>query len=50
MDGHRRSQVEAVTEAPITAAQILVKLTSTGTCHSEWYAWSTAKKGVVFRH
>ena len=30
--------------------RILVKLTFTGMCHSEWYPWSTAKAGDVFGH
>lgn len=50
MDGPRRSHVEDVAEPTITQDQILVKLTYTGICHSEWYPWSTAKKGDVFGH
>lgn len=30
--------------------QILVKVTYSGMCHSEWYAWSVAKKGEEFGH
>ncbi|MGA3221056.1 MAG: alcohol dehydrogenase catalytic domain-containing protein [Acidimicrobiales bacterium] len=50
MDGPRRSHVASVPEPAITEDQILVKLTYTGMCHSEWYPWATAKKGDVFGH
>ena len=50
MDGPRKSHVEEVPEPTIAEDQILVKLTYTGMCHSEWYPWSTAKQGDVFGH
>jgi len=50
MDGPCKSHVAEVDEPTITGDQILVKLTFTGMCHSEWYPWSTAKAGDVFGH
>lgn len=50
MQGPRRSSVVQVPEPAITPDQILVKLSYTGMCHSEWYPWSTATAGDVFGH
>lgn len=50
MQGPRTSSVVEVTEPNPTADQLLVKLTYTGMCHSEWYPWSTATKGDTFGH
>lgn len=50
MDGPRQSHVADVPEPTISEGEILVKLTYTGMCHSEWYPWSTAKRGDVFGH
>lgn len=50
MDGPRRSHVANVPDPTITEEQLLVRLTYTGMCHSEWYPWSTAKAGDVFGH
>jgi threonine dehydrogenase-like Zn-dependent dehydrogenase len=50
MQGPRTSSVVEVPEPKPTADQLLVKLTYTGMCHSEWYPWSTANKGDTFGH
>ena len=50
MDGPRQSHVAEVPEPTITEDQILVKVTYTGMCHSEWYPWSTAHRGAIFGH
>jgi len=50
MDGPRKSHVAEVDEPTITGDQIMVKVTYTGMCHSEWYPWSTAQTGDVFGH
>ena len=50
MEGPRKSRIVDVPVPEISGAQLLVKVTLTGMCHSEWYPWSTAKKGDVFGH
>jgi len=50
MDGPRASHVQDIPEPTITKDELLVKVTYTGMCHSEWYPWSIAKKGDVFGH
>ena len=50
MEGPRKSRIVDVPVPEISGAQLLVRVTLTGMCHSEWYPWSTAKKGDVFGH
>lgn len=50
MKGPRKSEVVDVKMPKITADQLLVKVTYTGMCHSEWYPWSTAAAGEEFGH
>lgn len=50
MEGPRKSKVVEVEMPKINDNQILVKVTYTGMCHSEWYPWTIAKKGQVFGH
>ncbi len=50
MQGPRKSVVVNVDEPKINDDQILVRVRYTGMCHSEWYPWSTAKKGDIFGH
>ena len=50
MAGPRKSEIIDVPIPEITDDQLLVKVTYTGMCHSEWYPWSTAKPGEVFGH
>lgn len=50
MQGPRHSRVVEIPDPVIKADQVLVKLTYTGMCHSEWYPWSTAREGDVFGH
>ena len=50
MTGPRRSKIIDVPVPAINDDQLLVKVTYTGMCHSEWYPWSTAKPGEVFGH
>ena len=45
MEGPRKSRIIDIPVPEISGAQLLVKVTLTGMCHSEWYPWSTAKKG-----
>ena len=37
MEGPRKSRIAEVSVPAISGAQILVKVTLTGMCHSEWY-------------
>lgn len=50
MTGPRRSKVIDVPIPEAGPNQLLVKVTYTGMCHSEWYPWATAKAGDVFGH
>lgn len=50
MTGPGSSRVEEVDIPAITEDELLVKVTYTGMCHSEWYPWSTAKAGETFGH
>ena len=50
MEGPRKSRIVDVPVPEISASQLLVRVTLTGMCHSEWYPWSTAKKGDVLGH
>jgi threonine dehydrogenase-like Zn-dependent dehydrogenase len=50
MVGPRKSKVVQVPEPQINDRQLLVKVTYTGMCHSEWYPWATAKEGDIYGH
>ncbi|HIW73839.1 MAG TPA: alcohol dehydrogenase catalytic domain-containing protein [Firmicutes bacterium] len=50
MEGPRKSKVVEVDIPRPNDHQILVKVTYTGMCHSEWYPWSTASPGQLFGH
>ena len=59
MKGTMRQMVMAgpgkskIIEVPIPSYgedEMLVKVTLTGMCHSEWYPWATAKEGDVLGH
>ena len=50
MRGPRKSRVVEVPMPEFTDDQLLVKVTYTGMCHSEWYPWSVAEEGEVFGH
>ena len=50
MEGPRKSRIVDNPIPEILEAQLLVRVTLTGMCHSEWYPWSTAKKGDILGH
>ena len=50
MTGPGKSHVVDVPDPVINDDQLLVKVTYTGMCHSEWYPWSIAKAGETFGH
>lgn len=50
MVGPRQSKVVDVPTPKINEQQLLVKVTYTGMCHSEWYPWSVARGGEIFGH
>ncbi len=50
MTGPKTSKVIETEIPKITDNQLLVKVTYTGMCHSEWYPWSKASAGDVFGH
>ena len=50
LTGPRKSQVIDVPIPAITDDQLLVKVTYSGLCHSEWYPWATAAPGDVLGH
>ena len=50
MAGPRRSEIVKVDVPEINPDQLLVKVTYTGMCHSEWYPWSVAAAGEIFGH
>lgn len=50
MAGPRKSRIVDVPIPEITDDQLLVKVTYTGMCHSEWYPWTVARPGEVFGH
>ena len=50
MVGPRKSKVIDVPVPKITDDELLVKVTYTGMCHSEWYPWSVAHEGETFGH
>ena len=50
MEGPRKSKVIEVDIPKIGDDQLLVKVTYTGMCHSEWYPWATANPGDTYGH
>lgn len=50
MEGPCKSKVVDVPVPKIDDDQLLVKVTYTGLCHSEWFPWSVAKAGETFGH
>jgi len=50
MTGPRKSRIIEVEIPKITGDQLLVKVTWTGMCHSEWHPWANARPGDVFGH
>lgn len=50
MTGPKTSKIIDVEIPKIDDNHILVRVTYTGMCHSEWYPWSTAQPGDVFGH
>lgn len=50
MAGPRRSEIVKVDVPEINPDQLLVKVTYTGMCHSEWHPWSVAAAGEIFGH
>ncbi len=50
MEGPKKSKITDVSIPKITDDEILVKVRYTGMCHSEFYPWTTAKKGDTFGH
>lgn len=50
MEGPKKSKIIEVDIPKINDDQLLVKVSYTGMCHSEWYPWSVAKPGDIFGH
>ena len=50
MEGPRKSKVMDVEIPKINDNQLLVKVKYTGMCHSDWYPWATAAKGMRLGH
>ena len=50
MTGPRKSKVTEIPIPKIRDNELLVKVTYTGMCHSEWYPWSVAQPGEMFGH
>jgi len=50
MEGPRKSTIIEVPIPQFKENEMLVKVTLTGMCHSEWYPWATAKKGDILGH
>lgn len=50
MAGPKKSKIIEVPIPEITDDEMLVKVTLTGMCHSEWYPWATAKEGDLLGH
>ena len=48
--GPRKSKIIEVPIPKYSDDEMLVKVTLTGMCHSEWYPWATAKDGDVLGH
>ncbi len=50
MEGPRKSKIIGVDIPKIGDDQLLVKVTYTGMCHSEWHPWATATPGDTYGH
>ncbi len=50
MVGPRKSEIVETPIPKIKDNELLVKVTYTGMCHSEWYPWSVAAPGEEFGH
>ncbi len=50
MLGPKKSHIIDLEIPKINEDQLLVKVTYTGMCHSEWYPWSTAERGLILGH
>lgn len=50
MEAPKKSKIIEVDLPKINDEQLLVKVSYTGMCHSEWYPWTIATKGQVFGH
>ncbi len=50
MAGPKKSRIIDVDIPKINDNQLLVKVTYTGMCHSEYYPWTIAEEGQVFGH
>ena len=50
MEGPRKSKIIDVEIPKIKDNQLLVKVTYTGMCRSEWHPWAMAKPGDMFGH
>ena len=50
MAGPKKSTIIEVPIPSYTDDEMLVKVTLTGMCHSEWYPWATAKEGDILGH
>ena len=50
MAGPRKSRIIEVPIPKYSDDEMLVKVTLTGMCHSEWYPWATAKEGDILGH
>ena len=50
MTGPKKSKIIEVPIPEITEDEMLVRVTLTGMCHSEWYPWATAKEGDLLGH
>ena len=50
MAGPGKTKIIEVPIPEIGPDQMLVRLTLSGMCHSEWYPWYTAKEGAVLGH
>lgn len=46
MAGPRKSKIIEVPIPQYNDDEMLVKVTLTGMCHSEWYPWATAKEVI----
>lgn len=50
LTGPRKSTIIEVPIPTYTDDEMLVRVTLTGMCHSEWYPWATARPGDVLGH
>lgn len=50
MAGPKKSKIIEVPIPQHSEDEMLVKVTLTGMCHSEWYPWATAKEGDILGH